>query len=59
MKTLAEAVEFMVNGGKKNPNLDEKLKPNRKLSARDRKALQAFLESLTGAATFTKAPELP
>ena len=59
VKTLAEAVEFMVNGGKKNPNLDEKLKPNRKLSARDRKALQAFLESLTGAATFTKAPELP
>ena len=42
----------------KNPNRDEKLKPSR-LSARDRKALQAFLESLTGTPTYTKAPDLP
>ncbi|TMD67695.1 MAG: cytochrome-c peroxidase [Chloroflexi bacterium] len=56
--TLSEAIDFMVKGGIKNPNRDEKLKPSR-LSARDRKALQAFLESLTGTATFTKAPDLP
>ena len=48
----------MLKGGMKNPNRDEKLKPS-KLSAKDRKALQAFLEALTGTATFTKAPELP
>jgi cytochrome c peroxidase len=56
--SLSEAVDFMVKGGIKNPNRDEKLKPSR-LSARDRKALQAFLESLTGTPTYAKAPELP
>jgi cytochrome c peroxidase len=56
--SLSEAVDFMVKGGIKNPNRDEKLKPSR-LSAKDRKALQAFLESLTGTPTYTKAPELP
>ena len=56
--SLSDAVDFMLKGGIKNPNRDEKLKPNR-LSARDRKALQAFLESLTGTPTYTKAPELP
>jgi cytochrome c peroxidase len=58
VKTLPEAIDFMLKGGIKNPNRDEKLKPSR-LTAKDRKALQAFLESLTGTATFTKAPELP
>ncbi len=56
--SLSEAIDFMLRGGIKNPNRDEKLKPNR-LSAKDRKALQAFLESLTGTPTFAKAPELP
>jgi len=56
--SLSEAIDFMVKGGIKNPNRDEKLKPSR-LSARDRKALQAFLESLTGTPTYAKAPELP
>ena len=56
--SLSEAIDFMLKGGIKNPNRDEKLKPNR-LSAKDRKALQAFLESLTGTPTFAKAPELP
>jgi cytochrome c peroxidase len=56
--SLSDAIDFMLKGGIKNPNRDEKLKPNR-LSARDRKSLQAFLESLTGTATFTKAPDLP
>ncbi|HMC33195.1 MAG TPA: cytochrome c peroxidase [Myxococcales bacterium] len=58
VSSLSEAVDFMVKGGIKNPNRDEKLKPSR-LSAKDRKALQAFLESLTGTPTYTKAPELP
>jgi len=58
VKSLSEAIDYMVKGGTKNPNLDEKLKPA-KLSARDRQALQAFLESLTGTPTFTKSPELP
>lgn len=57
-KTLEEAVDTMLAGGKANPRLDEKLKPN-KLSARDRKALLAFLASLSGKATFEGAPELP
>ncbi len=56
--SLSDAIDYMLKGGTKNPNLDEKLKPNR-LSAKDRKALQAFLESLTGTATYSKAPELP
>jgi cytochrome c peroxidase len=56
--SLSDAIDFMLKGGIKNPNRDEKLKPNR-LPAKDRKALQAFLESLTGTPTYTKAPELP
>jgi cytochrome c peroxidase len=56
--SLGEAIDYMLRGGTKNPNLDVKLKPAR-LGARDRKALQAFLESLTGQNTFPKAPELP
>jgi cytochrome c peroxidase len=57
-KSLEEAVDTMLAGGKPNPRLDEKLKPN-KLSAKDRKALIAFLGSLNGKATFDSAPELP
>jgi cytochrome c peroxidase len=58
VSSLSDAVDFMLKGGIKNPNRDEKLKPNR-LSAKDRKALQAFLESLTGTPTYVKPPELP
>jgi cytochrome c peroxidase len=58
VKSLSDAIDFMLKGGLKNPNLDEKLKPQ-KLSAKDRKALQAYLESLTGTSTFTKVAELP
>lgn len=59
VKTLDEAIDLMVAGGKKNPNLDEKLKPA-KLSKSDRAALKAFLQSLTGTATFPGPPsELP
>jgi cytochrome c peroxidase len=57
-KTLDEAIDLMVAGGKKNPNLDEKLKPA-KLSKKDRANLKAFLESLSGEYTFTSAPEIP
>ncbi len=57
-KTLEEAVDTMLAGGKPNPRLDEKLKPN-KLSAKGRKALLAFLGSLSGKSGFEAAPELP
>ncbi|MFZ5468120.1 MAG: cytochrome c peroxidase [Myxococcota bacterium] len=57
-KTLDAAIDFMLKGGVKNPNLDEKLKPQ-KLSKKDRAALEAFLQSLSGEYTFTRAPELP
>ncbi|HEY8209433.1 MAG TPA: cytochrome c peroxidase [Myxococcaceae bacterium] len=57
--TLAEAVDFMANGGKKNPNLDQNLKPH-KLKPADKKAILAFIESLKGQHTYTAAPaELP
>jgi len=55
VKTLDDAIDFMTGGGHKNPNLDEKLKPA-KVSKKDKAALKAFLESLTGTATFTSAP---
>ncbi|MFZ5444816.1 MAG: cytochrome-c peroxidase [Myxococcota bacterium] len=57
-KTLDEAIAFMAKGGNKNPNLSAKLKPQ-KLSAKETKALKAFLESLTGTATYTTEPTLP
>jgi cytochrome c peroxidase len=57
-KTLSDAVDRMLAGGVKNPNLDEKLKRS-KISSRDRRALLAYLESLTGQNTFPKAPDLP
>jgi len=57
--TLDEAVDFMANGGKKNPNLDQNLKPH-KLKPAEKKAVTAFLESLQGEHTYTAAPaELP
>lgn len=57
-KTLDDAMDTMLAGGKKNANLDEKLKPH-KLSKKDRAALKAFLESLSGTPTATAAPTLP
>ena len=57
--TLDEAIDFMANGGKKNPNLDQNLKPH-KLKPAEKKAITAFLESLQGEHTYTAAPaELP
>jgi cytochrome c peroxidase len=57
-KDLVTTIEFMLAGGKDVKNHDEKLKAV-KLSAKDKKALQAFIESLTGTATYTEAPALP
>lgn len=57
--TLDEAIDLMAAGGKKTPNLDVNLKPQ-KLKPADKKAIKAFLESLTGDHTYTAAPaELP
>ena len=55
--TLDEAIALMARGGTR-PNLDPKLKPQ-KLSAREQKALKAFLESLTGESSYPAAPTLP
>jgi cytochrome c peroxidase len=57
-KTLDDALDVMLAGGKKNPGLDEKLKPQ-KLSKKDRAALKAFLGALSGTPTFTAEPTLP
>ena len=57
-KTLEEAIAYMARGGTKNPNLSAKLKPQ-KLSAKEAKALKAFLESLSGESTYITEPTLP
>ena len=57
-KTLEEAIALMAKGGNPNPNLSKKFKPQ-KLSAKEGKALKAFLESLTGESTYTTEPSLP
>jgi cytochrome c peroxidase len=44
-KTLEEAVDFMLKGGLKNPNLDEKLQPYQ-VTPEQRRDLLAFLRSL-------------
>ncbi len=56
LASLDQAIDLMVAGGIKNPNLDEKLKHPVKVKRKDRKALKAFLLSLTGTSTFTGAP---
>ena len=53
-KTLEDAIALMAKGGAANP----KFKPQ-KLSAKESKALKAFLESLTGESTYTTEPTLP
>ena len=54
--SLDQVIDIMVKGGIKNPNLDEKLKHPVKVKPKDRKALKAFLLSLTGTSTFARAP---
>ena len=58
VKTLDEAIALMAKGGKPNPNLSANLKPQ-KLTAKESKALKAFLESLTGLSTYMTIPTLP
>lgn len=57
-KTLDDAIALMAKGGNKNPNLSKKLKAQ-KLSAKETKALKAFLESLTGELTWSVEPSAP
>lgn len=57
-KTLEDAVDLMLKGGIKNPNLDEKLKP-RTLKAEERAQLLVFLKSLTPESKPFEKPQLP
>ena len=54
---LDDAVDLMLKGGIKNPNLDEKLKP-RMITPDERSQLMAFLKSLKGEEKFEK-PQVP
>ena len=56
--TLEAAIALMAKGGGKVPSADPKLKAQ-KVSAREQKALKAFLESLTGESSYRTAPSLP
>lgn len=47
LKTLEEVVDFYSEGGRPNPNLDPQIQP-RHFSAEEKRALVAFLRSLTG-----------
>lgn len=53
--TLEEAIKTMSSGGVKTPRLDPALKPHA-LSEKDREDLRAFLDSLSGTATFEGPP---
>jgi cytochrome c peroxidase len=60
-ETLEEAIALMAKGGGKPVapgKLSGKLKPQ-KLSAKEAKALKAFLESLTGDITWAQEPAVP
>jgi cytochrome c peroxidase len=54
-KTLDDAIDVMASGGVKNAQLDPNLK-RVMLNAKDKAALKAFLESLTGTSTFAGPP---
>jgi cytochrome c peroxidase len=56
--TLEAAVDLMLQGGIKNPNLDEKLQP-KALTPVQKKQLLAFLNSLTPDKKPYKRPALP
>lgn len=57
-KTLEEAVDFMLKGGIKNPNLDEKLQVW-DVTPQQRRELLAFLRSLTPTNPKYTRPKLP
>jgi cytochrome c peroxidase len=50
MATLEEIIEFYSEGGRTNPSLDSEIRP-RNFSAEEKRALAAFLRSLTGSVT--------
>ena len=58
VKTLEEAVDQMLGGGKKNPWLDTTNLKEVKLTPKEKKDLMAFLRSLTANYTITE-PTLP
>ncbi len=55
---LEDAIDLMLKGGIKNPNLDEKLKP-KTLKPEERAQLIAFLKSLTPEAMPFQRPQVP
>jgi cytochrome c peroxidase len=57
-ETLAQVIEFYDQGGGAAPNKSAALKPLR-LTPSEKRALGAFLESLTGDAPAVEPPELP
>ena len=57
-KTLEEVVAVHDRGGKRNPNLDAKIKPL-PLSKQEKKDLVEFMQTLTGAPRKVEAPPLP
>ncbi len=50
LQTLQDVVDFYSDGGRANPNLDPELQPLR-LTALEKRQLEAFLQSLTGRVT--------
>lgn len=57
--TLREAVEFMAEGGRDNPNLYPIFRAMPKLSQEEISRLVAFLRSLSGEYPVVEEPELP
>ena len=57
-KTLIEAIDLYDEGGIKNPNLDEKIKPL-KLTEIEEAALGYFLQALNGDPVQISAPAMP
>ncbi len=57
-KTLEEAVDFMLGGGKDNPHLDKKNLQKQSITKEERDDLLAFLKSLSVDCTL-KEPPLP
>jgi hypothetical protein len=55
---LDDVVDFVLKGGMKNPNLDEKLKP-RMITAEERSQLMAFIKSLTPEQKPFEKPQVP
>ena len=47
LATLQDVINFYSDGGRKNPHLDEEIKP-RNLTRQEKQDLLAFLQSLSG-----------